>query len=101
VTDRPVTYAEFRRAVSAYKPASILQGLARHSALSFNRHHQRMHPGDPLLPWAVSILAREALTAPGKSTQKSPDRRPATDSDLRRLGALAIALQDPLTVESG
>lgn len=101
MTDRPVTYAEFRRAVSAYKPASILQGLARHSALSFNRPQQRMHPGDPLLPWAVSILACEALTTPGKSTQKSPDRRPATDNDLRRLGALAIALQDPLTVESG
>ena len=101
VTDRAVTYAEFRRAVSVYKAASMLKGLARYSALSFSRLHQRMQPEDPLLPWAVSMLAREALTTPGKSTRKSPDRRLATDTDLRRLGALATALEDPLIAEPG
>jgi hypothetical protein len=45
------------------------------------------------------MLAREALTTPGKSTRKSSDRRPVTDGDLRRLGAVAIALEDPITAE--
>lgn len=101
INDRSVTYAEFRRAVSAYKPGSILRGLARHSAINFRHPQQRLQCSDPLLPWAVSLLAREALTAPGKSTRKSPDRRPATENDLRRLGALAIALEDPLIAQPG
>lgn len=96
---RAVTYAEFRKAVSAYKPGSILRGVARHSAINFRHPQQRLQRSDPLPPWAVSLLAREALTAPGKPTRKSADRRPATESDLRRLGALAIALEDPLTAQ--
>lgn len=98
--ERPVTYADFRRNVSAYRPEALLRKLAAHSAWDFEYQSGPRQPSDPLLPWAVSLLAREAITAPGKSNKRSPKRRVPSDSDLRRLGSLALALEDPLITET-
>lgn len=94
--DRPITYSEFRRAISEYRQSSLLHALAKYSAIRFNQNIP-INRNEPIFPWAISMLAREALISPGRANRKSPTRRRVNDSDLRLLGALAFRLADPLT----
>ncbi len=73
----------------------------RELAIQSTRRYARVNNGfdarDPLLPWAISMIAREALVTPGKATRRSPGRRNISGQELDRLGAYALALSDPLS----
>jgi hypothetical protein len=90
-----VRYDEFVRAVRRYRPIALLRLLARTSTAQLKSHpFETVDVRDPIKPWAVSLVAREALAGGAHVTR----REQPTLQALRALDAMVIDLEDPLSL---
>jgi hypothetical protein len=86
-------YDEFVRVVRQYRATRLLRLLARASIRQWHRRPLSLvNPADPIKPWAVSLVAREAL-AGGLAAQ---GRQTPTEHVLPALDAYVHELEDPL-----
>lgn len=97
MTRKPVKYDDLVREVRRYRPVHLLKRLASLTSQQVHREGPLVKHGDLMMPWAASLVAREALAASGP---RHPSRRAtqakATNADLARLNDMVIALEDPI-----
>ncbi|GIJ08463.1 hypothetical protein Van01_16770 [Micromonospora andamanensis] len=87
-------YDEFVRCVRRFKGTGLLRLLASASASQWHRSPRFLvNAADPITPWAVSLVAREALAGGLAAT----GRQRATAEVLPELNRLVHELADPLT----
>ncbi len=96
--DRPSSYDTLVREVRKFKPIPLLRRLAALTGQQMWRKGSMLNQDDLMYPWAASLVAREALAAPGPGrTGRSVSLKVAQDRDLARLNALVVSLDDPIT----
>ena len=84
-------YDEFVRAVRRYRPIPLLRLLARTSTTQLDSHPlETVDVRDPIKPWAVSLVAREAL-AGGTHVAR---REQPTLQVLQALDAMVLDLDE-------
>ncbi|MBC8991462.1 hypothetical protein H9X95_15005 [Micromonospora chalcea] len=89
-------YDEFVRAVRRYRPIALLRLLARTSISQLKTHPlETVNARDPIKPWAISLVAREALAGGAHGA----GREQPTLQALRALDAMVIDLEDPLSLD--
>jgi hypothetical protein len=92
-----VRYDELIRAVRRYRTVALLRLLALASIKQWQRRPlQLLDVHDPIKPWAVSLIAREALAG---GLHAAGRERP-TPQVLRTLDQLVNELEDPLLIQN-
>lgn len=92
--DQFTSHGQLRAAVRRFRRESLLRGLGILTAAEWNRTQGRDEKIGHPLPWATSLVAREALLSPSASRAK---RTPATPGlgDVNKLAELAADLAIP------